>query len=413
MNHGGRCCKCGTFTKKVKEYYDKSITHSIFLNEKSTIIYKARRFICPICGTTFYEESPFTDEYSFTSSKTVDNVLELLKHYNETFSSVARKVNLSPNQVMKIFDEHVQLPRNIFTQSICFDEIYFSRKARCKYAFVILSFTKGHVLDILHTREKHYLISYFRKIPIEERKIVQYISIDMNPIYKEVISICFPWATVCVDSFHVMRCLSHSLDLVRLRVMRKFAINKRSDQYYLLKYQKHLLFTEIKDDSYNKTKKNHHFKYFITDKRKLEMMLNIDPELKESFELKEAYHLFNNIDGTLDEKRTQLESLIDRFVSSNIPEMMVMASTLDHWKEEIIHSFILIPKRSKGKDKMVRVSNGPIEGRNKYIKLILQLANGYSNFNRFRNRALFVLNSQSKPSEEKLINTIKLTRKDK
>ena len=35
-----------------------------------------------------------------------------------------------------------------------------------------------------------------------------------------------------------------------------------------------------------------------------------------------------------------------------------------------------------------RITSGPVEGRNKYIKLLLKLANGYANFKRFRNRTM-------------------------
>ncbi|MBQ0036484.1 MAG: transposase, partial [Firmicutes bacterium] len=43
-----------------------------------------------------------------------------------------------------------------------------------------------------------------------------------------------------------------------------------------------------------------------------------------------------------------------------------------------------------------RVSNGPIEGRNSLIKKILKIANGYSNFKRFRNRVIYCLNTLAK-----------------
>ena len=48
----------------------------------------------------------------------------------------------------------------------------------------------------------------------------------------------------------------------------------------------------------------------------------------------------------------------------------------------------------------INISNGPIEGRNKYVKDILSLANGYRNFKRFRNRVLYVFNKHEKPLKE-------------
>lgn len=93
------------------------------------------------------------------------------------------------------------MKRNSLTECICMDEFFFSKHARKKYALLILGFNNGKIIDILPTREKHVISSFFRKISIEERKIVKYISIDMNNVYKDVVSVYFPWATICVDLF--------------------------------------------------------------------------------------------------------------------------------------------------------------------------------------------------------------------
>ena len=66
--------------------------------------------------------------------------------------------------------------------------------------------------------------------------------------------------------------------------------------------------------------------------------------------------------------------------------------TLENWKEEIVNSFHTYDER--------KLSNGPIEGINRIVKIILRLANGYTNFNRFRNRVLYVLNKYETYSEK-------------
>lgn len=137
VNRGGRCPSCGRFTKDIKEYRTKVIRHSIFLNEQALVHYRARRFLCPDCGKTFYEDDPFSSQYCHISDKTVGNVLKLAKDYNETFRSIARKVGLSVNEVITIFDEHVQVSRNPLSTCIAIDEFYFSRKAKNKYALMI------------------------------------------------------------------------------------------------------------------------------------------------------------------------------------------------------------------------------------------------------------------------------------
>ena len=93
--------------------------------------------------------------------------------------------------------------------------------------------------------------------------------------------------------------------------------------------------------------------------------------------------------------------------------MIVIGIPLDNWIKEITNSFIRTQKKyhvdNKTKTIYARVSNGPIEGKNKFIKIILKLANGYSNFSRFRNRAMYVLNKDSIASDEKLENNVKRT----
>lgn len=402
-NHGGRCPQCGAFVKKVKEYRFKQIDHAVLIKKKGIILYHARRFQCPKCGTTFYEKNPFIEDYEKISSQTEENVLKLLKDYNQTFSSAARATGMSKTKAMQIFDEHVQIPRKNLTETICIDEFYFSRTARKKFALMILNFKNGAVLDILSSREKHRLLSYFHAIPRAERERVHYVSIDMNDVYRDTVKQCFPNAVLCVDSFHVMENLSRALDDVRLRIMRRYE-DRRSDEYYLLKYQKQLLFRDIEPDAYHRVKVNHHFRYAVTDQRKLEMMLAISTELKSAFYLKEEYTLFNQTqEKDPDELRKMLENLADEFLASEIPEMVSISLMLKNWEEEILNSFQTI--EDKGKTR--RISNGPIEGRNKLIKILLRLANGYENFDRFRNRAIYVLNKMEQPSSVRLKNTVK------
>ena len=64
--------------------------------------------------------------------------------------------------------------------------------------------------------------------------------------------------------------------------------------------------------------------------------------------------------------------------------MNPIVSTLIKWKKKILNSFI----RYDG----VRISNGPIEGRNSTIKTIKKVSNGITDFTRFRNRIMFVIN---------------------
>lgn len=411
VNHGGRCRKCGTFTKCIKEYRQKKIDHSIIIKEKGTICYSARRFKCPKCGNTFYEDDPFESQYRGISDITVFTALKMLKDYNQTFSSVAKELNITKSECMKIFDEHVQISRRQLSECVAMDEFYFSRHAKRKYGLMILSLDRGHVIDLRDNREKKRIISYFRNIPKEERNKVRYFSIDMNDNFREAVQICFPNARICADPFHVIKYMNKAIDDIRLRILRKFKDNKQSNEYYLLKYRKDLLWSDPEFNTWKDVKKNHHFKYRISEIQMQEMTLAIHPDLHKGWHLKERYMAFNSSETTPEDCSQTLDQLIDDFISSDVQELISFGLTLTNWKSEILNSFNTIHKKitvSNGKYKptIARVTSGPIEGRNKYIKIILRLANGYQNFSRFRNRAMYVLNKYETYSEEKLDNNI-------
>ena len=209
--------------------------------------------------------------------------------------------------------------------------------------------------------------------------------------------------------------INAALDSVRKRVMRRFEHNKKSDEYYLLKYRRNLLFTDYELDAYSTPKYNHHFKYAVSDSTKLEMMLAIDLELSEAYNLKESYIFFNSKEYDAHIRQEVLDSLISRFLDSEVIEFNNVGETLLRWRKEILNSFSTITKKIKTKDgsstSSFRVSNGPIEGRNKYINTILRLANGYSNFQRFRKRCMYCLNRFETHSQDKLSTPVRKSKR--
>ena len=78
--------------------------------------------------------------------------------------------------------------------------------------------------------------------------------------------------------------------------------------------------------------------------------------------------------------------------------MILFSNNLINWKQEIINSFTIVDieyKVEADKGQVVvcnkKVNNAIIENRNKIIKCIKNNANGYTNWLRFRNRVMYVL----------------------
>lgn len=99
------------------------------------------------------------------------------------------------------------------------------------------------------------------------------------------------------------------------------------------------------------------------------------------------------------DKRKELNNVIRKFRYTQVEECIHIAETLSHWKEEILNSFIWINGR--------RISNGPCEGKNNYVKKILFNANGMTNFPRARNRILYSQNKYETYTMNEHTNRIK------
>ena len=389
INRGCVCKRCGTFHTNIKEYRNRKIKHSMYSLEKTVILLRQRRFICPKCGKTHMEINPFSSESNRISDKTIEVILKYLKRYNITFRAAGNYSNASVGEVIRLFDKYCKMERKEFTRVLCFDEIYFSRKRKKKYVLVIINFFNKNIVDVLRDRDKSTINSYLRKINLEERKRVEHVCIDMTATYRDILKLCFPLATISVDSFHVVKYIQSYLDKVKKRILKRYENDKESEEYYLLKFKSELLTqTDILSDKFTKVKYRSHYKQDYSEYSLLIKMLNINPELKDAYELYHSYIRFNNTDYADPVKAMDdLEEIINQYKLSNVDEFIELSSTLDNWKNEIVNSFIKIDGK--------RISNGPIEGKNSLIKKILRLANGYTNFRRFRNRIMYSLNKDS------------------
>lgn len=354
-----------------------------------------QRYKCKNCNHAFYEKDTFSYPNESLSRETVFAILDLLKKANETFESVARSFHLSRQEVIHIFDKYVDyIAPIILPRIMSWDEKSVNKRMTNKpYIFIIVDFLKNKIYEILPNRHKDYLTSYFSKIPLEIRNQVEYITIDMWQSYLDLARIYFPKAKVAVDSFHVVKNISTALDTVRKQVMNKYnngadEIDDNHEYYYILKKYKYILLSEfdtLSDEKfYNKKLRGWYDKHSI---RKL--MLSIDPKLNLAYELYSSYLEFNKT-SSYEKAKAEIEELIDDFFYSDIKQFIEVAKTISHWKEYILNSFILVDSEN-GTHKR-RLSNGPIEGINSQIEKIIVNGNGYTNFFRLRNRAIYSIN---------------------
>lgn len=137
------CPNCGCLTDSIKDYKIRKLNIKIFIKFHTTVYYHTRRYICKACGNSFVENNPFGNKKQRIPNATILMALEKLKPYTSTFASVAKELDISATSVMEIFDKHVQIDRKKLTSIMCWDEFYFNRHSKYKYAFIIMDFQKN------------------------------------------------------------------------------------------------------------------------------------------------------------------------------------------------------------------------------------------------------------------------------
>ena len=381
-----KCPKCGKHTKSVHDRLKPITLKNVKAFEFITyIVLIKRRFICHGCKYKFTEQVTIQRENKNISNKVEQKVLKDLKQYNLSLKYIAEENNISDNTVRNILKEHTKdYPKNIINlpRVISFDEFKADTKEG-KYAFVLNDPIHKETLDVLSNRKKEYLIQYFTYC--ENRHSVEYVISDMYEPYRIVTTIMFPKAKYVVDPFHYTRYIMDALDKVRIRLQDNYGYN--SKEYRILKNKKNVSLlrrysNEIDWFTYTKRFKNNH----LVDVLKYDLrenILDIDEELKMSYQLKELF-LDITHHATYENVKSQLINWIALVREQNIEEMSESANTIENWLEYICNSFI---------DK--RFSNGFTEGLNNKIKVIKRVGFGYKDFDFFRLRLLYILNNKN------------------
>lgn len=133
--------------------------------------------------------SPSNKKISYA---TIINVMEMLKSPRCTFIDAAKANGISSSSVVRIFDKHTHIVRDVFPEVLCMDEVYTrNNDFDAKYSCIFYDFNKQTLIDVVPSRRKNYLHYYLSSIPKQERDNVKYVCIDMYLPYKQIIKIYF------------------------------------------------------------------------------------------------------------------------------------------------------------------------------------------------------------------------------
>ena len=406
-------CGCIMHSKGIKV---RTVNHPIYQDNTRLILkVSQRRWKCTGCSLSYNEEYPFLERYKRNSNLTPLLVLEAMKDLNRTAVSIAEQFNISDSEVHDLFSQYVDLKRLPLPECISIDEVYFNISANELYGFVIMDFSTGEIVDIVHNRWTNTLEDYFKRIPREERNNVKYVISDAYSPYKILIKRFFPSAEHILDSFHVVKLINSKISLYINEVLKKYRQKQKkqleeknmltnrdyetikdSEEIILLRDYRWVLLKDVGNINYSLKRYYHKKLGMYLDTYQIEQMFfAIDDKFKRIRDLKEMYIRFNSAsyeDSNMIGK--QLDEIIATYKKCELDMFIEFAATLEEFRDYIIASFKTVKRINKGQRKghyevITRLSNGPMEGFNRKPKDYKRNSRGFSNFDYTRNRILW------------------------
>lgn len=245
-------------------------------------------------------------------------------------------------------------------------------------------------MTFFQTDRNRIVLYYFSKIKHDtfnyttnksELNNVRYISIDLSENFRNIAKAYFPNAIICADSFHVIENLNRCFRNIRLKC--RMMTENPTYKYFLVKFRFVFYHKTFLD---NEPRYNKRLGKYINYRGIRDILLSEFPELKVAYELRN-YYLDLNSNCTIQEAPQKIDQAIILFADSGITELDEFHNLLINWRDEIINSFNTINGR--------RINNSYIESKNRILEKLIYNANGFTNFNRTRNRILYCLNSNT------------------
>jgi len=354
------CPKCQQVTTRIHDYRVQKIQHLKWFERKTQLFYKRRRYVCA-CGNRFSENNPFVERYQRTSIEW-NQAVSIRAIKGKTFKETAEVYGSSATTIVRRFDKISRSeikPVEALPTVIAIDE-YKGDTKEGKYQLIIANPITKQPIDILPNRYKRTIKQYLKKYGSS----VEVVVMDMSPSFKAAVQEALGRPVIIADRFHFCRYIYWALDGVRRRVQKDFHKYDRKK----CKRMKHV---------FQKPNTS------LTDKERwhLERYLGMSEELRNAYELKEAYHAWflqaKEFGKThIGEVKKDLLNFYEMVEAKGIPELNNAIGTFQNWQTEILNSF------------SYNYSNGFLEGINNLSKVLKRNAFGFRSFERFRAKIL-------------------------
>lgn len=230
----------------------------------------------------------------------------------------------------------------------------FAAKRGQIYNTVFVDLERRKILEVVETREKKPVRAQLAKY----HGSVEAVCIDLNEAFRVAVRKALPGVKIVADKFHVIRLVQWALNAVRRRVRRQVK-GKRNHPIFRSRWLLLSNYNEIPADK----------------RRQLHDLLALSPELRIAYSAKERLRTWFRTSTALN-SYPRLDRFIGWLITSMVPELMTLATTLRYWQSELTNYHTH------------RISNSITEGLNNKIKVTKRQAYGFRSFKNFRRKIL-------------------------
>jgi len=194
-----------------------------------------KRYRCKSCGKTLFAPLPDIDAKRTMTERLVRLIEQ--RCLKETFAALSRDIGIDDKTIRHVFDDYVgRKAQEVHFQTpriLGIDELKIVGEYRC----MLTNIEKQSVFDLLPTRRKADLITYFKTMPDKDK--VEIVVMDMWNVYKQVAHTEFPGRPIVVDKFHVVRMANEALERVRKDIRKgldtRTRIKLKDERFVMLK----------------------------------------------------------------------------------------------------------------------------------------------------------------------------------
>ena len=348
------CRRCGAETDRIHDYRIRQVRDLELRGKPLRLLYRRRRYVCPVCGKRFAEQNTFVGRYMRFTHRTGEKIMTLLRRRSSMKDS-AKDAGVSISGVQRVLRmAPVSKPQRL-PEAVSFDEFKGNAGGE-RFQCIVTDPLNRRVFDILPSRTVETVQDYLRSFP--NRNEVKYVVMDMNRGFRDAAKAFLPNAKIIIDRFHVVRYCTEAMENVRRNLQK--TLPKAQQKYF--KRSRRLLLA-------------HRDRLSEEDRAAVDVMLRFSDRLLQAYALKEAFYDFMAAPSC-----GEAERLMDFWLEAcdrlNLPEFKPCRKMLANWRPYILNAFD------------IRLSNGFTEGCNNAIKTLKRLAFGFRNFTAFRARIL-------------------------